>query len=80
MRSGPPCGDEALRPAGSKHQRAEEKRTVALHGQSFVARGQGAVPLSHVPRVLLSECWADMAELAALGTGFDADRESKVAT
>lgn len=58
----------------------EQKRTVALHGLSFVTRGQGAIPLSQVPRVLLSECWADMAELAALGTGFDADWENKVAT
>ncbi len=57
----------------------EENKPVALKGVSFVSREGGASPLGSVPRVLLSEAWADVAELAGLGKGLDPDWESKVA-
>jgi hypothetical protein len=56
----------------------EESRPVALKSMSFVPRAGPALPLASVPPVLVSECWADMAELAALGSGLDPDWESKV--
>ncbi|HYH63485.1 MAG TPA: DUF4132 domain-containing protein [Urbifossiella sp.] len=59
----------------------EEDRPVALHGLSFVrikpANESGgrwnrtAVELGKVPPVLLSECYNDVRQLAAEGTGFD---------
>lgn len=57
----------------------EENKPVALKGVSFVSRDRGALPLGSVPRVLLSEAWADVAELASLGKGHDPAWESKVA-
>ena len=56
----------------------EESRPVALKGVSFVPRAGPALPLASVPPVLVSECWADLADLSALGSGFDADWENKV--
>jgi len=59
----------------------EENRTVALGAFSFEKAGDGAtgaLTLGSVPPVLLSEVWADMEDIAGLGTGFDAAWESKV--
>lgn len=61
----------------------EEDRPVALHGLSFVrikpAGDAGnrwnrtVVELGKVPAVLLSECYNDVKQLAAEGTGYDPD-------
>ncbi len=61
----------------------EENRNVALHHLSFAATGEGdrwsraALPLSKVPKVLLSECHDDLRLIAAEGTGLDPDWEKK---
>jgi Domain of unknown function (DUF4132) len=55
----------------------EENRKVALTGLSFRRVG-GEVPLGEVPSGLLSECWNDMRLIAAEGSGFDADWQTKV--
>ncbi len=61
----------------------EEDRTVALRALSFsrVRPGSpgGAEPLTlgDVPAVLVSECWHDLSQLAAQGTGFDPDWQKK---
>lgn len=53
-------------------QAPEHNRYVALRCLSLrsLARGEGAspVPLSEIPPVLLSECWNDLHEIAALGS------------
>jgi Domain of unknown function (DUF4132) len=56
----------------------EENRKVALMNLSF-RRSRGAdVPLGEVPAVILSECLNDMRTVAAEGSGFDPDWQSKV--
>jgi hypothetical protein len=61
----------------------EENRPSALLGLRFAKMGKGTlhwsvgVPLSSVPPVLLSEAWNDVHQIAAAGTGFDADWETK---
>jgi hypothetical protein len=61
----------------------EENRTVALHRLAFSRsdpRAAGAsepVALGEIPPVLLSECWNDLAALAAEGPGYDPDWEAK---
>ena len=55
----------------------EENRKVALTGLSFRRVG-GEVPLGEVPSGLVSECWNDMRLIAAEGSGFDTDWQSKV--
>ena len=62
----------------------EENRTAALtefHFDRFGPEaqiGEGAkMALSEVPAVLLSECWNDLRQIAAEGTGFDPDWEKK---
>jgi hypothetical protein len=61
----------------------EENRTVALGHLSFLrtterGRASSPMPLRDVPTVLLSECFHDLRQLAAQGTGFDPDWSSKV--
>jgi hypothetical protein len=57
----------------------EEKRVVALRAIAFESRdGQTRLPLGEVPPVLLAEAHADLADVAAAGTGFDPSWESKV--
>lgn len=53
-----------------------ENRPVVLTELRF-ERGQ-ALPLSAVPRVLVSECWHDLRVIAAGGTGFDPQWKDKV--
>jgi hypothetical protein len=60
----------------------EENRTVALKSLSFASNkesaGYGAsMPLSKVPKILLSECYNDLRLLSAAGTGFDPEWEKK---
>jgi hypothetical protein len=55
----------------------EENRKVALLDLNF-QRARGPVPLSEVPAAILSECWNDMRTVAAEGSGFDPDWQSKV--
>jgi hypothetical protein len=64
----------------------EENRTVALTVLRFMhiavegeqASAEGAkMSLGEVPSVLLSECWNDIRQIAAEGSGFDADWEKK---
>lgn len=60
----------------------EENQPAALTGLSFVSRRKGAWnwqgrPLKDIPKVLLSEAWNDFHEIAAAGTGFDAEWEKK---
>jgi hypothetical protein len=61
----------------------EENRPSALLALRFAKMGKGTlnwsvgVPLSSVPPVLLSEAWNDVHQIAAAGTGFDADWETK---
>jgi hypothetical protein len=61
----------------------EENRTVALHKLGFSRSDPRApemaeeVPLGEVPPVLLSECWNDLAALAAEGPGYDPDWQAK---
>ncbi|HET6884370.1 MAG TPA: DUF4132 domain-containing protein, partial [Pirellulales bacterium] len=65
----------------------EENRTVALMGLHFSPTGADApvmpfdrpgIFLREVPGVLLSECYHDLATIAAAGSGYDADWEKKV--
>ncbi|HVA48351.1 MAG TPA: DUF4132 domain-containing protein [Pirellulales bacterium] len=65
----------------------EENRTVALMSLHFLPTGgesagmpfdQPGTPLRDVPGVLLSECYHDLATIAAAGTGYDADWQKKV--
>ncbi len=59
----------------------EENRTVALGVFSFERTGddaRGRMALGDVPPVLFSEVWADMEDIARLGTGFDPAWASKV--
>jgi hypothetical protein len=50
----------------------EEDREVALFGLTFArGPGGGALTLGAVPPVLLSECWNDLATIAAAGRGFE---------
>lgn len=62
----------------------EENRTTALIGLSCertVPGGEAAAcPLAEVPAALLSECWNDVHEIAALGTGFDPAWEKTTST
>ena len=56
----------------------EEDRKVALTTLSFSREQQPGsdaerLTLGDVPAVLVSECWHDMREIAAQGTGFDPD-------
>ncbi|GIG40629.1 DUF4132 domain-containing protein [Cellulomonas phragmiteti] len=55
----------------------EEDRTVALRGLSFHRPGPDGraepLTLGDVPAVLVSECWHDVRQMAAQGTGFDPD-------
>ncbi len=61
----------------------EENRGAALVALRFVKQRKGwlrwddGVPLSSVPPVLLSETWNDLHDMAAAGTGFDAEWEKK---
>ncbi|PND38473.1 hypothetical protein C1O66_13720 [Paucibacter aquatile] len=62
----------------------EENRTVALHHLSFAATGsdrwsRAAQGLGKVPQVLLSECYDDLRQIAAEGSGFDPEWEKKSA-
>lgn len=54
----------------------EENIACATIGLSFHGRRHRAIPLSEVPDILLAECYADYAALAALGP-FDPDWERK---
>jgi hypothetical protein len=63
----------------------EENRTVALVAAKFVRARKGQrssygvqLALNDVPPVLLSEVWNDFHQIAAAGSGFDADWRSKV--
>lgn len=63
----------------------EENRTVALTGMRFERVAPEGAPvvggaklaLGEVPPVLLGECWNDFRQIAAEGSGFDADWEKK---
>ena len=61
----------------------EENLPAALHELTFakLRRNSGwhgaAVALGDVPPVLLAETWQDLYDIAARGTGFDADWEKK---
>ncbi|HEY6126244.1 MAG TPA: DUF4132 domain-containing protein [Steroidobacteraceae bacterium] len=58
----------------------EENRKVALIELSFSATGEASsdpVTLGSIPGVLLSECYNDLRLIAAEGTGFDPEWESK---
>ncbi|RYF75077.1 MAG: DUF4132 domain-containing protein [Comamonadaceae bacterium] len=58
----------------------EENRTVALLNLSFshsADPSRGKLTLSRVPKVLLSECYDDLGLMAAEGTGYDADWQTK---
>jgi hypothetical protein len=60
----------------------EENGPTALQSLSFrKLRGDrasgGQVALADVPPVLLAECWRDLHDIAAKGTGFDADWQKK---
>ncbi|HQU41851.1 MAG TPA: DUF5682 family protein, partial [Pirellulales bacterium] len=61
--------------------------SVALMGPHFSPTGEDAsemsfeqpgIPLREVPGVLLSECYHDLATIAAAGSGYDADWQKKV--
>jgi len=54
-----------------------EDKPVVLTEMQFLRDGQH-VPLSQVPRVLLSECWHDLRAIAAAGTGYDPNWKDKV--
>lgn len=60
----------------------EEDRTVALRSLTF-SRERPGVPgaqqltLGDVPAVLVSECWHDVRQMAAQGTGFDPEWQKK---
>lgn len=59
----------------------EENRPCAITGLRFersVPQGEAEdCTLSEIPGPLLSECWNDVHEIAAQGTGFDPDWETK---
>lgn len=60
----------------------EQDRTVALRSLSFSRERPGApgpdgLTLGDVPAVLVSECWHDLSQLAAQGSGFDQDWQKK---
>ncbi|UZN04247.1 DUF4132 domain-containing protein [Cellulomonas sp. S1-8] len=59
----------------------EQDRAVALRALGFSRQRPGAdlepLTLGDVPTVLLSECWHDLRDLAAQGTGFDPDWATK---
>jgi len=63
----------------------EENRTVALISfyiervamENETGGSIGKIPLGDVPAVLLSECWNDLRQIAAEGSGFDPDWEKK---
>jgi hypothetical protein len=66
----------------------EENRQVALTTLSFhrtsdqpagVPQREVPVPLGDIPAVLLSECYNDLRTIAAAGSGFDPEWESKLA-
>lgn len=60
----------------------EEDRTLALTGLRFVRTApdgaESRIPVGDVPAVLVSECWHDVREMAAAGTGYDPDWAKKV--
>ena len=61
----------------------EESRSTALQSLSFRklrggGSGGGQVALAEVPPVLLAECWRDLHDIAAKGTGFDPEWQKKV--
>lgn len=56
----------------------EENRTVALEKLSFERESGATMALGDVPPILLSECYRDLAAIAAEGTGFDPDWQTKV--
>lgn len=61
----------------------EESRTVALISLSFADDRGGqywqrpALPLSGIPKILLSECYSDLRLIAGEGKGFDPDWRKK---
>lgn len=60
----------------------EENRPTALQSLNFRklrgnAGGGGQVTLADVPPVLLAECWRDLHDIAAKGTGFDPEWQKK---
>ncbi|HEU4866933.1 MAG TPA: DUF4132 domain-containing protein, partial [Actinomycetota bacterium] len=61
----------------------EESRTVALISLSFADDRGGehwqrpALPLSKIPKILLSECYTDLKLIAGEGKGFDPDWRKK---
>ncbi|MEK7412074.1 MAG: DUF4132 domain-containing protein [Planctomycetota bacterium] len=61
----------------------EENRITALTGLTFERSSPDgsseSCVLADVPAPLLSECWNDVYEIAAQGTGFDPDWETKAA-
>jgi hypothetical protein len=61
------------------NQLPEENRTVALETLAFRRGGQvrDLLPLGQVPAVLLSESYNDLRTLAAEGSGYDPDWQSK---
>jgi len=62
----------------------EENRVTAITGLLFERQAPDGSSepcmLSEVPTPLLSECWNDVHEIAAQGTGFDPDWEKKAST
>jgi hypothetical protein len=61
-------------------QLPESRQTVALHTLSFRSAGEdhgSRTALGDVPPILLSECWNDVRTIAADGTGFDPQWQSK---
>ena len=63
--------------AFSGNQLPEENRKVALTSLAFHHSGS-EVPMGQVPPGLLSECWNDVRLIAAEGSGFDPNWQSKV--
>jgi hypothetical protein len=69
----------------SGNQLPEEDIPAFLHQLYFTtlsdgrdgSRGASKVPLGRLPTVLLSECYNDLAQIAAEGTGFDPDWAKK---
>lgn len=59
----------------------EESRLTALQSMSFRklrgGRGGSQVVLADVPPILLAECWRDLHDIAAQGTGFDPEWQKK---
>ena len=56
----------------------EENRKVALTSLSFRRGNGGEVALGEVPAGVLGECWNDVRLIAAEGSGFDPNWQSKV--